>query len=340
MPIAPAIVEYYLALLPGRHPEPRPGPAARSSRSTTPRPDRSAQKLLERPRLLRQIARARSRTRARPTSSPTTRPSSSATSRSRSASRCTAPTRGCAARAPRPAAAGCSPRRASATRSGVEDLHTLDDVVDAAVRDAARSGRRSPQVIVKLNEGVSGEGNALVDLRGLPAAGDAARAREAVAARLVRCSSSARTTPFEVVPGQARRTRRHRRGAHRRRRAAQPERAAAGHSRRRRSSCCRRTTSCSAGRAGRATWAAVPRRPRLRARDQRSTPRSIGERLAREGRARAASPSTSSSSATPTDAWTSYAIELNLRKGGTTHPFLTLQFLTDGRYDAASRRCS
>jgi hypothetical protein len=34
--------------------------------------------------------------------------------------------------------------------------------------------------------------------------------------------------------------------------------------------------------------------------------------------------------------WTSYAIELNLRKGGTTHPFLTLQFLTDGRYDARS----
>jgi hypothetical protein len=30
--------------------------------------------------------------------------------------------------------------------------------------------------------------------------------------------------------------------------------------------------------------------------------------------------------------WTSYAIEVNLRKGGTTHPFLTLQFLTDGRY--------
>ena len=34
--------------------------------------------------------------------------------------------------------------------------------------------------------------------------------------------------------------------------------------------------------------------------------------------------------------WTSYAIELNLRKGGTTHPFLTLQFLTDGRYDPAT----
>lgn len=31
--------------------------------------------------------------------------------------------------------------------------------------------------------------------------------------------------------------------------------------------------------------------------------------------------------------WDEYAIELNLRKGGTTHPFLTLQFLTDGAYD-------
>jgi hypothetical protein len=32
--------------------------------------------------------------------------------------------------------------------------------------------------------------------------------------------------------------------------------------------------------------------------------------------------------------WHSHAIELNLRKGGTTHPFLTLQFLTDGTYSA------
>ncbi len=31
--------------------------------------------------------------------------------------------------------------------------------------------------------------------------------------------------------------------------------------------------------------------------------------------------------------WTHYAIEVNLRKGGTTHPFLTLRFLTDGSYD-------
>lgn len=30
--------------------------------------------------------------------------------------------------------------------------------------------------------------------------------------------------------------------------------------------------------------------------------------------------------------WDHHAIELNLRKGGTTQPFLTLQFLTDGTY--------
>ncbi len=36
------------------------------------------------------------------------------------------------------------------------------------------------------------------------------------------------------------------------------------------------------------------------------------------------------------DAWTHYGIELNLRKGGTTHPFLMLQFLTGGAYDPVS----
>lgn len=33
------------------------------------------------------------------------------------------------------------------------------------------------------------------------------------------------------------------------------------------------------------------------------------------------------------DTWKNYAIEINLRKGGTTHPYLMLQFLTDGSYD-------
>lgn len=36
----------------------------------------------------------------------------------------------------------------------------------------------------------------------------------------------------------------------------------------------------------------------------------------------------------PDETWVHYAIEINLRKGGTTHPFLMLQFLTDGVYNA------
>lgn len=34
--------------------------------------------------------------------------------------------------------------------------------------------------------------------------------------------------------------------------------------------------------------------------------------------------------------WRHYAIEINLRKGGTTHPFLMLQYLTDGAYDSST----
>jgi hypothetical protein len=34
--------------------------------------------------------------------------------------------------------------------------------------------------------------------------------------------------------------------------------------------------------------------------------------------------------------WTPYAIEINLRNGGTTHPFMTLQALADGDYDPAA----
>ncbi|MEJ7675760.1 MAG: peptide ligase PGM1-related protein [Chitinophagaceae bacterium] len=39
-------------------------------------------------------------------------------------------------------------------------------------------------------------------------------------------------------------------------------------------------------------------------------------------------------SAKQNDKWIHYAIEINLRKGGTTHPFIMLQFLTDGVYNA------
>ena len=38
------------------------------------------------------------------------------------------------------------------------------------------------------------------------------------------------------------------------------------------------------------------------------------------------------------DSWKHYAIEINMRKGGTTHPYLMLQFLTDGNYNQATGR--
>lgn len=36
------------------------------------------------------------------------------------------------------------------------------------------------------------------------------------------------------------------------------------------------------------------------------------------------------------DSWSIDAIEINLRKGGTTHPFMTLKLLTNGRYDLST----
>ena len=53
---------------------------------------------------------------------------------------------------------------------GREDLAGIDDVVDA-VRGLRAERPGAAHAIVKLNEGVSGEGNATVDLRGLPAPG-------------------------------------------------------------------------------------------------------------------------------------------------------------------------
>ena len=54
---------------------------------------------------------------------------------------------------------------------GAEDLATVDDLVRALVEMRQRRPTLK-EAIVKMNEGVSGSGNALVDLRGLPASGD------------------------------------------------------------------------------------------------------------------------------------------------------------------------
>ena len=53
---------------------------------------------------------------------------------------------------------------------GYEDLHTIDDVVDSLLR--MRAARPTvTRGLVKLNEGVSGAGNALVDMQDVPPPG-------------------------------------------------------------------------------------------------------------------------------------------------------------------------
>jgi hypothetical protein len=59
--------------------------------------------------------------------------------------------------------------------------------------------------------------------------------------------------------------------------------------------------------------------------------RKIGARLAREGATgRAAIDFVAVEDA---GAWLPYAVEINLRAGGTTHPLIALEALTDGEYD-------
>ena len=53
---------------------------------------------------------------------------------------------------------------------GADDLHGVDDIV-AGIRGMRTRRGTLTEAIVKLNEGVSGAGNAVVDLHGLPAPG-------------------------------------------------------------------------------------------------------------------------------------------------------------------------
>jgi hypothetical protein len=177
-PIAPAIIEYYLALLPGVI------PSHAHARLTfvavgdsTPRP--LSQKLLERPRLIRRIAGLiPDRTLCHLIPYNTTE-----------LERDLAVALGIPMYGADPRLAhlgtktGC--RRVFAEEGvrhplGCENLHDLDEVTDAVV-SMRQQGSTASEIIVKLNEGVSGQGNALVDVRGLPAAGDAQERTEIMA---------------------------------------------------------------------------------------------------------------------------------------------------------------
>ena len=325
-PIDEGIVEYYLSLLPGVIPQSCPGAAApgldgrrlaadaqrEAARAAAragrdPRPDPRPQPLPSRA-VHDHDGRARSRARAR---HPALRRRSAAPA-ARHQDRLPAAVR----RGRRPPSARPRERAATSTAWWTRSP------------SCARSDPSMREAIVKLNEGVSGRGNALVDLRGLPAPGVARRARGAARSEPRRWRSrrrdAARRVPRPSSP-----------------RAAASSRSASPATELRSPSVQLRVTphgevellsthdQLLGGPSGQSYLGCrFPADFAYAARSRRAPRASASGSRARA--CSAASPSTSSSSRDTAGAWTPYAIELNLRKGGTTHPFLTLQFLTDG----------
>ncbi len=211
---------------------------------------------------------------------------------------------------------------------GEEGLGGLGDVVSALAR--LRACRpEAANAIVKLNEGVSGEGNASVDLRGLPepgSAGEAAAIEERVRAMAFESDGVRFDAYVEDLAERG--------GIVEERIAGEEVRSP---------SVQMRVTPLGAlevlsthdqllgGTSGQSYLGCrFPADPAYAAAITREAVK-VGQRLAEEGViGRFAVDFVAVRSG---DGWDPYAIELNLRKGGTTHPFLTLQFLTDGRYD-------
>ncbi|TCO32521.1 hypothetical protein EV652_104127 [Kribbella steppae] len=327
MPIAPEIVEYYLALLPGVIPS-----HARARLSLVPVHDASpislSEKLLARPRLLRRIAKL----------IPNTARSHLIPYNTTELERDVALSLGIPMYAADPrleplgSKSGC--RRMFAEVGvphplGAENLRSLDEIADAVL--AMRAERPTmDSAIVKLNEGVSGEGNAVVRLKGLPAAG-APTERDEVMKRLREMELESEKTPFDVYIAKFAEN-----GGIVEERIVGEElqspsvqlRVVPGGEVELLSTHDQLLGGASGQRYLGCVFPAAPEYARLIS-EHAAT---IGRRLATEGAlGRFAVDFVVVRGAD--GGWTPYAIELNLRKGGTTHPFLTLQFLTDGRYD-------
>jgi hypothetical protein len=211
---------------------------------------------------------------------------------------------------------------------GREDLRTLEDLVEAvgAIR-AERPAVR--QVVVKLDEGVSGQGNALVDLGGVPEPGKPGEAR-GIADALRAMRFELEEVRFEDYMSNL--------SAH----GGIVEERIQGTDFRSPSAQLRITPlgeverlsthdQLLGGPGGQSylgcRFPADPAYgPRIMAESHKA-----GLRLAREGvLGRFAIDFVTVRN--EKGEWEAYAIEINLRKGGTTHPFLTLQFLTDGAF--------
>ena len=212
---------------------------------------------------------------------------------------------------------------------GVEDLRTEDQVVQAIVR--IRAQKHIPQVVVKLNEGVSGGGNATVDLAGVPAPGSPTEG-VAVLERVRGMQFELSTLAYETYMARL--------GAH----AGIVEERIVGTDFQSPSAQLRVTPlgdvealsthdQLLGGPSGQMYLGCTfPASPDYAPTIMREALK-VGRRLAREGVVgRFALDFVTVRNAR--GEWEAYAIEINLRKGGTTHPFLTLQFLTDGKYDA------
>jgi hypothetical protein len=212
---------------------------------------------------------------------------------------------------------------------GAENLHSLDEVADAlAAMRRQRPTMRS--AIVKLNEGVSGAGNALVQLTGLPSPG-APDELTALGERLLGMQLESPDTPFDVYVAKFAEG------------GGIVEERIVGDEVRSPSVQLRVLPSGAVellsthdqllgGASGQSYLGCVFPAAAEYARSISQHAEVIGKRLAEVGALGRFAVDFVVVRET-TGAWTPYAIELNLRKGGTTHPFLTLQFLTDGRYD-------
>jgi len=218
---------------------------------------------------------------------------------------------------------------------GVEDLHTVDDVVDAIVAMRARKPAIA-QVLVKLDEGVSGDGNALVDLHAAPAPGDVGE-RVAVEQAVRAMQLEAASTTFATYEGALRSgggiVEERIQGREFTSPSVQMRASPLGEL-----ELLSTHDQLLGGRSGQAYLGCVFPANREYAPLITEEAAKIGRRLVEEGvLGRFALDFVAVKDETGDVAetgWSVYAIEINLRKGGTTHPFLTLQYLTDGVYDA------
>jgi hypothetical protein len=217
---------------------------------------------------------------------------------------------------------------------GAEDLPSIDAMAEAI----AAMRRRRPsisKVVAKLNEGVSGAGNANVDLAGLPPPGDAGEG-VAILDRLRAMQFESSKMTFDRFA--------HKLAEH----GGIVEELISGRDFRSPSAQLRVTPlgeveplsthdQMLGGPSGQAYLGCrFPASPDYAAPIMREAMK-VGHRLAKEGVIGRFALDFVTVRNDRGD-WDVYAIEINLRKGGTTHPFLTLQFLTDGAYDPDTGR--